>query len=240
MSQFLNLEPSVWEKTGFSDLECYFRAGNVWDYTWKFRRIDAGVRLGALIPSGVRRNVNNPVSIPFGGDGRWGVYLAADCQLELKEDLSAGLLAQYNQRFSRKRTMRIPVADEQQLFGAAVGPLLVEPDATLIFSPYVVLEGIRDGLGARAQYTVVTHFSDSFVDKRTVKNPPATLNELIKRSDWTAEYITVDAFYDFGKVWQDDCNSLIISAMIDIPINWLVGEHAANTTRVSLGVQYLY
>jgi hypothetical protein len=240
MNQFLHIEAPVQDRTGMSDFECYLRLGNVWDYTWKCRRIDAGLRVGAILPSGLSRTINNPASLPFGGNGLWGVYVAGDAQLELKEDWSVGLLAQYNQRFSRVQTMRLPVAQEQQLFGALVGPVLIHPDLTLIVAPYAQLEGIRDGLGLRAQYTAVWHFKDMFTDFRSPPQPPAMITPLIKRSDWVAEYITLDAFYDFAKVWQDESNALLLTAKVDVPINWLVGEQAAKTVRLSFGIQLTY
>ena len=99
MNKNLGLEGPKWSTSGSTDMRLYLRFGNVWDYVLKFRRIDAGVLLGALIPSGVTRNQNNPASVPFSGNGLWGVYVRGNAEFELKEDWKAGLMLQFNQRF---------------------------------------------------------------------------------------------------------------------------------------------
>ncbi len=69
MQESIGLEAPKFSRSGMSDIDLYIRLGNIWEYTYKFKRIDAGLRAGVLIPSGVTREVNNPASLPFGGNG---------------------------------------------------------------------------------------------------------------------------------------------------------------------------
>ncbi len=240
MDQYLLLKPPVWEKVGLGDIEWYIRFGSVWEYMFKLRRIDLGGRFGVLMPTGVKRNSLNPASIPFGGNGFWGIYVAGDFELEVREDWLVGGFLQLNQRFSRNETLRLPVADEQLLYGALAGSLLVQPDPTLILSLYAKLEGVRDGLGFRAQYTGVFHGEDSFIDRRSDQKIPLTLTKMFDRSSWQSEYITLDGFYDFNKIWQECSYMPVVNLMIDIPIKFFFAERVSKTNRVSLGIQFTY
>ena len=240
MDNYLNLEPAAWEKTAFSDIDLYIRLGNIWEYLYKCRQIDAGIRIGLLVPSGITHSISNPASVPFGGNGLWGMYVALDTQAELKEDLIVGGLLQYNQRFPGNAHVRIPLAGEQQLYGALVTPTNITPAGTLIASPYALFENIREGLGARVQYTVVSHFKDSFSTKLNTVDREKNLKPLSDHSNWVAEYITVDAYYDFGPLWCDSCTSFLVSGMVDIPTKWFFADNAIKTTRLCLGIQFTY
>ncbi len=81
---------------GFGDTDLYVRFGNYWEYACKFRSIQVGGRLGLLIPTGKRQNIHYPSSIPFGGNGHWGMYGAVDTLFELKEDWKVGLYVRVN------------------------------------------------------------------------------------------------------------------------------------------------
>lgn len=106
---------------GFGDIDWYLRVGNMWEYALRFRRIDTGGRLGVMIPTGVNREESKPASIPFGGNGHWGLYGEIDTLFELKEDWKVGFLLRLNKRFSKKDIRRMPVGKEPEIFGALVG-----------------------------------------------------------------------------------------------------------------------
>lgn len=80
-------------QVGSSDVDAYARLGYRWEYELKCRSIDAGLRVGLLAPLGVVRNPAVPASIPFGGDGFWGMYGQLDLEVEPKEDFKVGFLA---------------------------------------------------------------------------------------------------------------------------------------------------
>lgn len=234
------LQAAKWSVAGFSDIDWYIRVGGIWDYTLKCRRIDGGVRAGALIPSGKVREITNPASIPFGGNGLWGFYVAGDIEIELKQDWNFGMLLRLNKRFGNTKNRRIPIKGEQPLYAPVVGEVFVEPGVTFIFSPYLRFEGIRDGFGIQGRYTLVTHEDDDLVDKRAVKEPPAFFGRLFSRTGWTSEYLTVNAFYDFAKMNLPFSYAPILSAKWDIPTKFFAAEDAAKTQRLSIGIIFRY
>ncbi|GAI85308.1 unnamed protein product, partial [marine sediment metagenome] len=87
----LSLDAQATDRASVGDVDLYFRVGNAWDYTLKFKRVDAGLRVGVLLPAATRRNLNSPASVPFGGKSHYGVYVAGDVELELKDDIKVGL-----------------------------------------------------------------------------------------------------------------------------------------------------
>jgi hypothetical protein len=235
LQTLLGFTPTQFSKTAFSDIDLYLRVGKIWEYCLKFKKIDFGVSGGLLINTGYRKNINNPASLPFGGDGFFGVYANIELEVEVKEDWIGGLQMQFSQRFSRTSEQRIPINNEQPLFGAAVGDLKIKPGFTFIFAPYARVEDIRDGLGGQVGYTAVIHLKDGFTDKRSSPTPPATFNALEKFSAWNSEYVNIYIFYDFARVRKPYWYAPLVQLRWDLPTSILVAKNVSKTQRFSLG-----
>lgn len=227
-------------KGGFSDIDMYARVGNTWHYSRKFRRIDAGLRAGILIPSGLTREINNPASIPFGGNGFWGLYGCVDTELELKEDWKVGIWIRASKRFSRTKDVRLPLANEQPLFAVFPTQAKINPGDVFIASPYFLLEDLQDGFGLQGKYTLVIHNDDSVSPVQLSTEPKPTLKEVVNNSAWTAEYLTINAFYDFSRVKLKNCFAPIFSFMWDIPVQVLLAKRSSKTHRISLGISFSF
>ena len=233
----LGITPAVYRKTGMGDSDLYLRLGNRWEYTCKFRRIDVALRTGFLLPTADETPLNNPAAVPLGGEKHWGAYLGFEGEFEFKEDLIGGLQLRASKRFTRTSVRHMPHTEEPSRYGTVVGPLRVDPGWTFVFNPYFSYEGLREGFGLKAQYTLTSHLEDKLADKRTDeerKRITTNLRPVEERSSWGTEYITIGAFYDFGRVWE--CPRLYprISAYWDIPVSWLVAKRASKTNSVSL------
>jgi len=212
----------------------------VWDYAWKCRTIKAGLTLGGLMPSGKNRNINSPASVPFGGNGHWGFYLAGDAEFELKEDMKFGLTLRVNKRFRRTLNQRLSVAEEHTLYGALVAPVSVNPGATVIFSPYIALENVREGLGMRLGIHLRHHGEDGFRDLRPAEQRHDLLVHtclLQKPSHWKSDYASVNIFYDFGKMAVERGYKPIVTFTWDIPFLTFISSNIVKTHRISLGVE---
>lgn len=226
---------------GMGDIDCYVRVGNVWEYTLKFRRIDVGLSLGFLIPTGKKTFIYSPASIPFGGNGHFGIYLSGDTEFELKEDMKVGLLLRLSKRFSKQEQRRVPVADEHLLFGALRTPVNVDPGATFVFAPYFAWENLRRGFGACVGYTMVVHGEDSwkgFCLPYELKDVVIDSCKINKLTSWMTDYVNLSAFYDFGKIKAYRSLEPIVTLTWDIPTNVFVGRDAVKTHRISLGVEF--
>jgi hypothetical protein len=223
---------------GIGDIDLYLRLGNYWEYALKFRSIQAGGRIGLLIPTAKPRNIHYPASVPFGGDRHWGAYAAVDALFELREDLKVGIYLRASQRFSRVACQRVPVSCEPDNLGVFQGPVDVEPGATLVAAPFISLECLRDGLGLRGSYTLTKHWRDTWNLWPSTQNPG--LDGLCNRTSWGSDYFAVNIFYDFGKARPDCTIYPILTFCWDIPASVLVAQSVADTNRVSLGVEVAF
>jgi hypothetical protein len=226
------------QQGGFGDTEIYMRFFDHYKYLFKLRTLEFGFRVGALIPTGVKKNIFKPASVPFGGNGHWGLYVSGDGEFEVREDWKIGVLLRASKRFSRTRTERMPSSKEPQIFGVVVGPAKVDPGFTEIFSCYGQWEGLREGLGLRLQYTLINHNEDNWIDERLDKTVPVNLKEVIRLSGWASEYLTLTAFYDFDKASVERSYKPIVRAAWDIPLTLLVAHRFVKSFKVSLGLEF--
>lgn len=241
MHKELGLTQMQSSRTGMGDFDCYLRIGGIWDYKWKCRRIDAGLTLGLLMPSGLSREICNATTVPFGGNGHWGAYGRLDAEFELKEDMKFGLSMRIGKRFERTMDMRLPVAKEHPLFGALVTPVSVDPGLNFSFFPYVSLENLRKGLGVRIGLNLNKHSKDYFCDLRSSKERedlPAITSRLKKVSEWSSDYASLNVFYDFGKMAVERGYKPIVTFGWDVPFLMFVASNSIKTHRISLGVEF--
>lgn len=229
------------DQAGFGDVDAYLRLGNIWKYTLKCRHIEAGARLGALLATGVKRVINEPASIPFGGNGHWGMYGELDSLFEVKEDMKIGFKLRLSKRFARTQCERMPVAGEPLLFGATTGFLRVNPGVTANIAPYFVLENLREGLGISLQYTLTAHQKDDLEDARTdIKAVPVRLGRPEDDSSWISSYFTINVLYDFGRAKVKREFDPVVSLCWDVPTMVFGPKRSLLTHKVALGVSFYF
>jgi len=235
--EVLKLTPPSYSATVISDTDLYARIFTTAHYKCKIRYLDVGLNLGVMIPTAAGDNFCNPAFIPVGGNKHFGMYAAFEGKFVLKEDLIFGLLLRVNKRFARSACYRMPVGSEPLHFGAIIGPARVNPGVTVIFSPRIQLDGLRNGLGVNLAYTLVHHFRDTWTDLRKDKMVPVNINALEVRSGWGSDYGTITGFYDFGYDKEDACHAPVISFTVDIPFRGVVDKRIGKTYAVSIRIE---
>lgn len=236
MLNTLGITANAADRASMGDVDLYLRFGNSWDYVLKCKRIDAGLRFGTFLPAASRRDLNSPSTVPFGGSGHYGMYASLDSEFELKDDMKVGLWASAVKRFARVDCERMPSADESILFGTLVGQARINPGVTAGVAPYIQLDHLREGLGARVQFTVIKHWKDSWEDRRCNPTVPAHFCNVEKFSAWGEETVTVNVFYDFGTRYMRNFSPMAYLSW-DVPIEWKVANRVAKTQKVALGLQ---
>jgi hypothetical protein len=224
---------------GFGDIDGYVQWGDQWEYVLKCRSIKAAGRAGILFPTGVTHKPNIPTSVPFGGNGHWGFYFSGHAAFEVKEDFFFGLLLRVSKRLNRTSLQRISVAGEPSIFGALVAPATVNPGPTIIFSPYVIMENVREGFELGVAYTLTKHWADQWcahVSEDIAKNFCQT-NAL---SEWGSSYITLSAQYDFGKTKVKRFCEPILSFRWDWPVDLFVTRQVVKSNKVSIGLDFVF
>lgn len=240
MTQSLGLCCYYSQQNGLNDLDLYFKAKGRWCYVAKMRTIDTTVRVGIWLPNGERRLLDEPPSIPFGGDGLWGMYGRMLFNFEIKEDMWLGVEIGISQRSAAKRVERVPLGTEPRFLGVIKDDFFVEPGITAFVSPSFVLENLRGGLGAGIAYTITYHERDRWCDARALfKQDQMTpnLETVVRRAGWASEYLTVNVFYDFARDRADFSWMPVAQLSADIPMNLLVAHWVPKLYKVNVGVE---
>ncbi len=227
-------------QVGFGDLDVYFMWQRDWDYKLKFRNIWAQASIGGLLPTGQSMNIDKPTSIPFGGNGFWGVYIQGQAEFELKEDWKAGAFMRLSKRFSRTKRERIPLHCEPQQFSPFVSEVDVNPGPTFVAMGWANFEGIHKGLGMRLLLTIRRHWEDSW-DLQCCP-PMCCIDQcaIEEETGWGSDYITLNVFYDFGKTKVCRSYEPIIYFAWDIPSNMLETKRTLKTNKIVLGVEFSF
>jgi hypothetical protein len=237
----IGLTKNTISQHGISDLDIYFRFGKMWNYVAKCRKIYAGLSLGVLAPTGVKSTLDSAASIPFGGNGHWGLYARADSLFEVQEDKKVGFILEVIARTPKTVTTRIPtVASEPYIYSPIIGQVRIKPAATIAFSPYFLLEHLRDGFGVGVHYTLTSHGKDKWYNACTTRNVSVDLEGAIRTSKWGSDYFTIDIFYDFEKTNTKHIIEPVITFRWDIPSMLFMSHQIPQTHKISLGVMIAY
>jgi hypothetical protein len=161
-----------------------------------------------------------------------------DGEFELKEDWKLGLYIGLSKRLAKTQLHRMPVADEPTNFGVVIGDARVNPGVTFMFAPYFSVENLREGFGARIQYTLAVHGADGWTDKRCDKTVPVRLRRVVDWSSWSGGHITLTPLYDFGKLKVNRGIEPIVYLAWDIPVNVFVTRRIPKTNKVSIGIEF--
>lgn len=234
--EILGLVPAQFSEFGSGDIDAYVRFGNAWYYSLKCRGIDAGISGGFFAPTGKRRDITNPASVPFGGNGHWGIYGAIDTTVELKEDWFLGFDIALSKRFKRTMLERLPVlSDEPSNYASLVTTTSINPGVTFYFAPYFALERLREGLGLRVIYYLVVHGRDRITALNTPVQPQFGLIE--ERSQWGRDHVSVNILYDFGAEKEERSGLPVLTFAWNIPIDGIAAKRSSKTHTISLIIE---
>ena len=247
LDQVLGVTPPIYNQTVFGDTDLYLRWSCSFPYFFKFRDVGLAFKLGSIIPSSPITPYNNPAAVPVGGQKHWGVYLDLENRYEIKEDWFVGLMFRAIKRLPRTSQGHFPVLFEPYNYGALIGENDINPGWTFVFNPSVRLDGLRDGFGLTALYTLVSHLQNIVnisavqgTQCNTVNTQDIALNleNQSFRSSWGMEYVTLGAYYDFSKTRDYGKLLPMISFYWDVPVDWLVSKRSARTNAMSFTVDF--
>lgn len=239
LNKDLGLLPPLYSRTVFGDVVFFLKYNCFMPYTFKFRSLNFIPEIGVYIPTSPRSLLNNPASIPIGGERRWGMYFGFENQYEVREDWFAKVMFRAIKRFKNNEIERLPIDQEPINYGAFMGFTSINPGWTFVFAPSIFLKGIREGLGVSVLYTLVSHLRDNVSSCSSCEGESLQPNiKCFERlSGWGSEYISVGLFYDLAKE-RDCCRYPTVSLYWDIPVDWLISERSARTHCISLVVDF--
>jgi len=229
----LGLQGPIFYTVEPGDLDLSARFSWNAEYAYKFQYIDLGLQAGLLLPTSQQQDIHNPASVPTGGNNHTGIYFSFQPHMILKDNIRAGCDLRVIKRFAKQMMHRMPIGQEPIRFGAAVAPAEVDPGVTAGFSPYLILQEIREGFGFMARYSLVGHTQDSW---RNIQVPPRLIvdrDTLRRSSSWAIEHFAGEAFYDFGYDRHAHESTLRFRVRVEAPIEWFASQRAAKMYGVS-------
>jgi hypothetical protein len=233
----LGLASGVWSKTGVSDVDIYLKYNWLKEYYLKCKSVDASATFGVWVPTSVKIDLDNPASLPFGGNGHTGLYLSGALNLELKEDLIFGLDATFAKRIPKTMLRRMPVNGEPLQYGAVKGNAKVNPGFTFAFSAYLEMLDFWDAIGFRGGYNLAVHGKDKWTDKRDDKSIAVKLNDVEKNSSWMSEYIRLGFVYNLTNIKKFKKFEPRLYLDVDVPAHFFWAKATCRTNRVSIGIE---
>lgn len=216
------------------------------DYFLNFKSLDWTLSLFGTLPSGVKKDPNNSLSIDFGSQGHtFGAAFSLDS--ELKHGLFAGLDFSLRSGFSSEKKRRIAVGREP----SEVSPLLaekikVESGNTFIFSPYFKWKDFKEGLDWNVRFVYTHHGEDSWQDLRDdiklgsfLQSSPLDVDPKGRadRTSWSTRFVNVSASYVPRQRFQFFDNHPEFLVSLDYPFD---SERALRNLRFSIGTKFLF
>jgi hypothetical protein len=213
-------------RSGLGDLDLSLGWHRAFDHILLTRSIDASLQAGLLLPTGLERNQAIPTSIPLGSDGHEGMYFDAVAGVELKQDLTVGLMLGFTHLFSHTKDRRLSVDKEPSVFSALIGSVRVEPGFSFKCSPFIELGNLTDGLDFQARYTYLRHEDDNWFDVRADKTKASYLQgtaDLIAakkgQTRWRAHYASFSLRYDTAAAMDKIMFAPRFFISYDMPMN---------------------
>lgn len=234
VNQVLGLQAGQWSASGLGDTEFFVRFDTRSSYLYKLKQIDVNLLVGCIAPTGKKYNLCAPASVPFGGNGHWGMSGQGSICFEVTDDWFFGVDIFASKRFPKKQTYRMPIGNEPLPYGVIVDCARVTPGFLVGWSPYLVADDLYDGFGLYVTYTYAHHFCDRWQYSGTYT---PNLNRLNNAGRWTNEFFTLGLDYDFTKRLNPREHGPRIYFDWTLPTRMFGACCVAKTNRVALGIE---
>lgn len=229
------LDLSGWKRAGVGDLALLAE----W---WKdfpqgkqyLRNVNVEGRFGFTFPTGLKKNENQILSIPFGNDGSAGTLIGGGVNVMWSECVRAGIDAQFLILFGNTRTRRIKVDTTQTDF-LLLAQAKVHKEYGIVqrFNLYAETYKLWYGLSLGAVYQYWKEGDDKLT-LATNQYSNEIANSAASLEEWTMHQIIFTAKYDFQDVVAD--TSWLrphIFAFYKLPIN---GSRALMASMVGVSL----
>lgn len=187
-----------WGKTGPGDL--VVMAGWSGQYQQRkpwIKRVDPGIRLGLTLPTGVKKDEDRIMFMPFGNDGSVGLIVGAGLNVNFKHRIDAGIDIELMHVFNNTRLRRIKVDQNQTDFLLLTKTQVQkDPGFTQKFTLYCEPK-LGYGFSARVSYQNVRRGQDTYyVVSNSYSSTIANSAESLK--EWTTHNVTAQLKWDTG------------------------------------------
>ncbi|MBL4587816.1 hypothetical protein JKY79_00550 [Candidatus Babeliales bacterium] len=222
--QELGLQGNLWSQTSIGDCEFHLALHKAWDHVLMCKKIQLSCRLGSVAPTGIERDDDYMSSVAFGNNGHWSIYGSLGAEVELKQNLTTGILTSIVFPLSHKDLQqRIAVYEEPSYLSPLKMDIKVQSGILWSVAPYVTFENLLQGANLHIKYTYMQHTKN----KLTEINHDDPVKSYLTRADglfvdtegllqvkrlkeqnkWHEHYLTFEANYNphlaLKKWWYD-------------------------------------
>jgi hypothetical protein len=171
-------------------------------------------------------------------------------EFELKQDWKFGTLLGFVYEFKNTENRRLPYHKEPPIYSAIKGGVEIDPGMTFKFSPYFMLDNLKDGVSCQFRYTYIRHLPDTWYDRRSNKNVVSylesarDLNDAMSccvrssrkdLSEWSSHYFTLQLEYDSVEGMKNWWLKPKFYALFDYAMS---GRNVSKTHQLTVGVQF--
>lgn len=185
-----------WQKTGCGDIQI------IMDWAKNFHQMKPilkSVRLGASgglsLPTGVRRNEDQLMSLPFGNDGALGIVFGGQIELQWWQNLRGGISSNFLEQLGATRNRRIKT-DSNQTDLLLLSKTKTYKSAGFTQQHILYLETfkIAEYFSFKAAYNYLKHNSDKLkIFDESYSSEIA--NTALSLQDWTQHSVILSARY---------------------------------------------
>jgi hypothetical protein len=189
-----------WERTGLGDLVLMFEWMKAFPQGKPLLKIvDIDGRVGLSLPTGLKRDENKILAIPFGGDGAVGVIFAGGLRVTLGDAVRAGFDIELDHFFDNTRLRRIKTARNQtDLLFLQKAEAHIDWGMTQQFNLYIDFIKIVGGLSVKVDYQFIKHGENEIsVFGNCFSSTLA--NTAISLQDYTMHNLIASVNYDFAR-----------------------------------------
>ena len=201
-STIANLDPDLnitddWQKTGLGDLAVTMG----WYKDFKqpkpiLKNVALGLYCGLSIPTGVRKNEDLLMSIPYGNDGSVGIVFGGNIQLQWWQHLRGGINTNFVELLGTNRQRRIKTdIDQTDLLLLAKTETRKEWGFTQQHTLYLEWFAFLNHFALRTSYNYIKHNQDKLsIFNQTFSNEIA--NTALSLQEWTQHSVMITMLYE--------------------------------------------
>lgn len=198
------------------------------------KNVALDIRAGINIPTGLKTQVDELLSIPFGNDGATGLIAGGGIQVTWFGHICAGIDFEFLQLFGTTRMRRIKThPDQTDFFLLAKDRAHKDFGFSQRYNLFFEFDPIIDGLSVSAAYQFFKHSKDTLALCSTRFSNIAA-NTAASLKEWTMHHIIFKVAYDFQ--YMADPQTAFrpqIMAFYKLPFN---GKHAVLVNSVGIAV----
>lgn len=213
------LDLGPWNRMGAGDLTLMLEwASDFPQPKPLLRNVRVHWRLGMSIPTGLQEDVNKILTIPFGGDGAFGLIAGLELNVRLGDYLKVGGSVDLHHFFGNTKARRIKTsANQTDLLLLQKACAYKDFGLNQRFDLYTEFINLR-GFAFKIGYQYFKHGDDTLaiVGQEFSTNVANTAEDLL---EFTIHQIVVNASYDFSQYLNpDDCVKPYLSVYTRIPV----------------------